>query len=317
MIGLGTTLLWGGLAGGLAAAKKFGLIGSGGFARKAAMAGLRGAGVGARAAGRAAVHPTLWGTLAGRGGAGARRGLLGGVAKAAIPFGLAAGMSKYSEDNPNISGFGHLLLGAGSFGLRASGARMIARGAVGTGFTAAERFTGKDFGGMYGKFDRKLAGAFSKGSISNWALKQAGSGVNFLAKAPFRMAAGLPYAAKSTGQMLGRIAGVSGTPLSQSLHPTWPGRGGFSKWLTNKNFDAPIGHGLFALGAGAAVTSAALQFNHFQQNGQWTMPSERTGGPMMQDYGLGIHAMKRKNYNNYGPSLTLQLHRNSTRVMPR
>lgn len=167
---------------------------------------------------------------------------------------------------------------------------------------------------------KALGGPLSFGSpVSNFLfgggiLRAGYAATAAVAKAPFRMATGtvdlfargMPRAAKF---FFGRGGGASvGSMMRpQSIFANVPGAG-----LFLKNGEAALGSGMFTM-AGAGALAAAYVNDRGNKASGWK------GDPHSfnpEDYGQGFYAMRQGPASNYGPALTLALHRNNSRVMP-
>lgn len=196
-------------------------------------------------------RPSVGGFLGGafgsvlKGGGWGRASLLKGGLIAGAKFG-GAGLLEEMAETPwgqEQSGFSRLLMHTGALGLRVSGVRSLARGAVGSGLSAAGRVQGdaqKYFrdqtrfgvvgqrisrGGfdeglmpkpvwgtrvtgpsLYDRAMKPLGSVFTEGSLYNRAARLGGKGALFVGRLPFQVALGSPYALG-----MGVRAGVSGT----------------------------------------------------------------------------------------------------------
>lgn len=347
MLGLGASLLWGA---GIGLAKAGLSMGGGGLVKGAAGAAAKGIGAGlatgGKLLGKAATNRSMWGTLAGYGrshafefgkAANKYHGLLGGLAKGAGLYGLGSGIQSFTSSDyasdlaPGTRG----LLSLAGFGLQFGGARRMVRGAVGSGYAAAERVTGKNLRSSYEGVDRFLAGPFTKGSATNWIAKGAGKVAQGALKIVPRTIIGSGRAAMSLGQLAGRTVGLGSAPLSSILEPTLPafGRGRkVMQWLTNKHLEAPMGHGLFGLSAVAGLAAHAAVHDANATAG-W-LPGSRdvpygpTVGPVntgilrgrVPEFNPGNYAGMQPAMKSHVPmsvsNLTLGLHRNNNRNMP-
>ena len=256
-----------------------------------------------------------------------RRGTIGALPK----FGLAAGLDAYMdspEGSANTPGF-KFGAQAVSFGLRFGAYRSLARGVAGTVLGGAGRMVGRpgQFFQQYDYIAKNLGPMWKSGSLTNKALKGAALGARELAYTPIRAVTGAFDMAVGGAKVAGRLAesglapfGIrwasktGGASIAGALTPK---AGLVNKFLNrmlpgflNKELDAPIMSAAIALGGAAQYGLSKFDYN--RRNANWQ------GGPKYNpaNYGGGISAMRRGGAQNYGPSLTLMLHSQHSRVMP-
>lgn len=183
-------------------------------------------------------------------------------------------------------------------------------GAVDRGFAGAKRTLG---GPLYGgsPLNRMI---FSQGDRASPLARGVWGATKAVVKTPFRIATGMvdvaaqgvPNAARFMfGGMAGRSVGSILAP--RSLFASVPGAN-----LFLNNGRAAMGSGMFGWAAGASVAAQYINAKGNAQSG-WQGSSNQFNP---NNYGQGFYSMRRGQANNYGPALTLMLHRNSGRVMP-
>jgi hypothetical protein len=291
----------------------------------------------ATASGAAKAYPYARGALTGRGLAPAAMvkgslvkkypGLIGGMAKYGAGMLAAYGMGKLA-DTEGMAPAASAALKIGAFSAKFGAYRNLLRGGAGTAFAAAERITGRRFD-KSGAFvtNTLLGGVTQRGSLVNKAVMGTVKGVGgFIAKAPIRIGTGLLQTPFAAGRAVRSMFGFGSHSVVGALEPEVLGRGfwnkgprraAFAKWAYNKSMDAPIGHGMFAL-AGTAGLASSYYDARAAQESPYSGPnsvSADSGPPNPAMFGGGISGMRRGTAPN-DESLTLQLHRNNTRVMP-
>lgn len=287
--------------------------------------------------GAATAYPYVRGALTGRGLAPAAMvkgslvkkypGLIGGMAKYGAGMLAAYGMGKLA-DTEGMAPAASAALKIGAFSAKFGAYRNLLRGGAGTAFAAAERITGRRFDKAGALVTNTiLGGVTQRGSLVNKAVMGTVKGVGgFIAKAPIRIGTGLLQAPVAVGRAAKSMAGFGSRSVVDSLEPRvlgygfWnkgPRRAAFAKWAYNKSMDAPIGHGMFALAGSVGAASSYYDARAAQEN-PYSAPnavSPDSGPPNPALFGGGISGMRRGTAPN-DESLTLQLHRNNTRVMP-
>jgi hypothetical protein len=252
-------------------------------------------------------------------------GMLGGLAKFGLGMGVAAGMEGLADAVPDMSPVSRAALHMSAFGARFGAYRNLIRGSTGSAFAAAQALTGRNFirqGHIV--TNTLMGGMFTRGSLLQRGMFGAARGTaGFMAKMPFRVGEGVIQAGVAIPRAMGSLMGMNDRSLSSTLNPRGALRGtAFGRWLYNKELDAPMGHGMFALFGGAAFGASYLAGKANQRSAyQGTfMRTDTLGYPNDRspldpsNFGAGMTGYR--NNNNYGPALTLQLHRQSTRVMP-
>jgi hypothetical protein len=240
-------------------------------------------------------------------------------------------MDRYVEANgDSMSPAGRALLGIGSFGARFGAYRNLVRGGAGTIATGAERAFGTPMPRARDFINRGMGGILSPGSLVQRGAVGALKGVGgFAFKFPFRTAIGAGQAGVAVPKAFGRL--FTGGSVSGALDvPVLGSRklfnNKFGRWMFNKDLDAPLGHGVFALAglAGFATSYGAARGAQEAPYGASRLRADMRGRP--DDMGpidpnrfpQGIYPMPRRGARNdyYGPALTLQLHHSNSRVMP-
>ena len=161
--------------------------------------------------------------------------------------------------------------------------------ALGSAIRVGANMTGHMAGTLAGG-TMMAAGAVSKG------LTGYGSG---LMRAGVRVSSGM-----STSMSIGR-------QLSPRLIPPFMAGRGRMRGLTRGFNEGPVMSGMLMLGMAGGLGHAALTHDNKNKNWRFSMG----GGVNPDNYGMGIHRMRRGPARNYGPSLTLRLHHNHNRVM--
>lgn len=116
------------------------------------------------------------------------------------------------------------------------------------------------------------------------------------------IAQGIPNAARFF------FGGGAGRSVQSLMYP----KSLFGKMPFLKEGRAAMGAGLFTIAGGAAVGAQYINQRGDQMSG-WKGGAQDFNPA---DYGQGFYAMRRGSASNYGPALTLALHRNNSRVMP-
>ncbi len=119
----------------------------------------------------------------------------------------------------------------------------------------------------------------------------------------------------------GKAGGWAGrSEFGQIMTPKFSNSGklnaAFAKMgIINKDHHAPIMSGFITMGMGAQFAYGMARRDSTPYNMRGLDPLSNSG-IRPSYYGAGVHAMRRGAARNYGPSLTLQLHRGHSRVMP-
>lgn len=262
-------------------------------------------GVAASAADRAALRYAGT-TPAGYGGLLPKLAIGAGIYGAAKGLDFIRSETRFSEDGSGIAKFG---MGTLSLGMKLAAGHQVLKGAMGSAAWYAGRIAGNT---------SKFKGAYNAGSkmldrAGMMALKAPLKFAAGLPKFAFKTAVSIPYAAggmvAGTGGMVAKAFGAKNISLGALTRPTY-GLGLVKGGIFSK--EAPMYRGAFAVGAAMGMAGSAMQ--HKGRNQSW-VPSA-TGGTNPANYGMGIQAMRRGPSKNYGPSLTLMLHQNHSRVMP-
>lgn len=290
--------------------------------------GLMGAGFIAAGKGVSAISDTPWGqeqapvtrAMLGLGSAGLQVGGYLGIARGAIGS-AQAGFDRFATARSaklaaigNATAYARFQAGTPVNGFNTFGTHsdFAARNAwesrvrrINAGFRGAKRMLG---GPLYAGSPLNklmLGGGLLRGGYAAGAA---------ILKTPFRMATGsvdlvargMPRAASF---FFGRGGGTSVGAMMRprSIFASIPGTG-----LFLKNGEAALGSGMFAM-AGAGALATAYVNDRGNKTSGWKGDAHAFNP---EDYGQGFYAMRQGPASNYGPALTLALHRNNSRVMP-